>query len=402
MNQNHSTTPFGRRPLTLAQVATQAAAKTRPTDKIVHKWNVFRDICTAKGDLGVSERSLAVLDALLSFHPETALTGESLTVFPSNNHLALRAHGMAPATLRRHLAALVDAGIIIRRDSPNGKRYARKGTDGEIEKAFGFDLSPVVVRAEEFAELAEAVRAGDRALRFARERITLCRRDIAKMIAVGLEESVPGVDWLAMHDRFRALIGGIRRAADLEELERADDALAGQAVELTILLEDHVNLQNISANESQNEQHKQNSNTNPPIESEPGLPISRAAPSQPTETAAASPNLFPLRMILDACPDLHDYAKSGIGSWRDLLATVATIRPMLGISPSAWQEALEVMGENQAAVVVAAILQRAEAIASPGGYLRDLTRRARAGEFSSGPMIMALLSGRRKATKMRA
>ena len=93
--------------------------------------------------IGVSERALAVLDALLSFHPETALSGEGLIVFPSNQQLALRAHGMPPATLRRHLAALVDCGLIIRRDSPNGKRFARKGQGGAIEMAFGFDLSPL-------------------------------------------------------------------------------------------------------------------------------------------------------------------------------------------------------------------------------------------------------------------
>ena len=188
MDQHLSTTPFGRRSLTLAHVATQATAKARPPDKAVHKWQVFRAICTAKAKVGVSERALAVLDALLSFHPETTLSGDGLIVFPSNQQLALRAHGMAPATLRRHLAALVDCGLIIRRDSPNGKRFARKGQGGTIEMAFGFDLSPLVARAEQFEAWAEDVRAEERALRLVRERITLCRRDIAKMIATGVEE----------------------------------------------------------------------------------------------------------------------------------------------------------------------------------------------------------------------
>ena len=143
MQPHSSTTPFGRRSLTLAHVANQAVAKARPPEKAVHKWQVFRAICTAKARVGASERALAVLDALLSFHPETTLSGEGLIVFPSNQQLALRAHGMAPATLRRHLAALVDCGLIIRRDSPNGKRFARKGQGGAIEMAFGFDLSPL-------------------------------------------------------------------------------------------------------------------------------------------------------------------------------------------------------------------------------------------------------------------
>ncbi|WP_222598009.1 plasmid replication protein RepC, partial [Neisseria gonorrhoeae] len=147
--------PFGRRSLTLAHVSSQMVATARLPEKIVHKWKIFHAICTARPRLGVSERSLSVLDALLTFHPETALTGEDdLIVFPSNHQLSLRAHGMPASTLRRHLAVLVDAGLIVRRDSPNGKRYARKGRAGEIELAFGFDLSPLVVRSEEFENLA--------------------------------------------------------------------------------------------------------------------------------------------------------------------------------------------------------------------------------------------------------
>src|ERR1700721_585583 len=191
--QSHTpTTPFGRRTLTLAHVAVQMLTSARPPDKVVHKWQVFRAICTARPKLGVSERALAVLNALLSFHPETTLAGEEeLIVFPSNQQLCLRTHGMPASTLRRLLAVLVDSGLIVRRDSPNGKRYARKGRGGEIKLAFGFDLAPLVVRAEEFERLAEEIEAEVRAVRVAKERITLCPRDIAKMIATGIEEGVP-------------------------------------------------------------------------------------------------------------------------------------------------------------------------------------------------------------------
>ena len=132
---------------------------------------------------------MAVLNALISFYPDTTLTGEDdLIVFPSNEQLCLRTHGMPASTLRRQLAALVDAGLIVRRDSPNGKRYARKGRGGEIKLAFGFDLAPLVVRAEEFEGMAREIEAEIRAIKLAKERITLCRRDIAKMIATGIEE----------------------------------------------------------------------------------------------------------------------------------------------------------------------------------------------------------------------
>ncbi|MDB5525148.1 MAG: replication protein, partial [Rhizobium sp.] len=44
-----------------------------------------------------------------------------------------------------------------------------------------------------------------------------------------------------------------------------------------------------------------------------------------------------------------------------------------------------------AATVMACILERGGHINSAGGYLRNLTDRARKGEFGLGPMLMALL-----------
>ena len=398
MEPHTPTTPFGRQSLTLAHVATQIAAASRPPEKVVHKWKIFQAICRARPSLGVTERALSVLNALLTFHPETALTGEDdLVVFPSNQLLSLRAHGMPASTLRRHLAVLVDAGLIVRRDSPNGKRYARKGASGEIELAFGFDLSPLVVRSEEFENLAAAVEAEARAIKLARERITLCRRDIAKMIATGIEEGVPTcrggqgpADWAEVHAGFRSIVEGIPRTATRIQLEAAAEELSQLADDVLNLLESHVKTQDMSANESRSERHIQNSNPDPLIDLEPGFRGSRAARAVPEpETPRVAETAYPLGMVMNACPDIADYAKGGISSWRDLLATAAVVRSMLGISPSAWEEAQTVMGEMQAAVVVACILQRGAAIRSAGGYLRGLTEKARAGEFSLGPILMS-------------
>jgi replication initiation protein RepC len=391
MVERITTTPFGRRPLSLAMVASQVAAKARPPNTTVHKWQVFRTICESKAMIGISDRSLAVLNALLTFHPETALTSDDdLIVFPSNDQLALRAHGMPATTLRRHLAALVDCGLVIRRDSPNGKRYARKGEGGVIETAFGFDLTPLVARAAEFERLAGEVQADRRALALVRERITLYRRDVAKMIAAGLEEDVPA-DWRAFHSTYLGLVSRIPRTATRLELEPLAEELGHLADAIRKVLENHVNTQNPDANESRFERHIQNSNPDH-IESEPGFPESQGATAEPHLEKSRTPQRsFPLGMVLEACPDIADYARHGITSWRDFVATAGLVRSALGISPSAWEEARNVLGDEDAAVVVAAILQKGEAIKSPGGYLRSLTEKARGGAFSLGPVLIALL-----------
>jgi replication initiation protein RepC len=405
MQSHQPTTPFGRRSLTLAHVATQMAASARSPDKVVHKWKVFKAICVARPRIGVSERALAVLNALISFYPDTTLTGEDdLIVFPSNELLCLRTHGMPASTLRRQLAALVDAGLIVRRDSPNGKRYARKGRGGEIKFAFGFDLAPLVVRAEEFEDIAQEIEAENRAAKLAKERITLCRRDIAKMIATGVEEGVPtcGVgqgpaSWEELHAIFRGLVEGVARTASREELESAADALSIFADDVLNLLGNRIKTTNTGGNESLDERHKQNSNPDSLIELEPSLRKGRAAWAELNpRTSAVTERTYPLGMVLSACPDIVDYAKGGIANWRDFLATAAVVRPMLGISPSAWEEARTVMGEAEAAVVVACLLQRSSTIQSAGGYLRELTRKAGKGEFSLGPILMAQINAKNR------
>jgi replication initiation protein RepC len=426
--QTRPTTPFGRRSLSLAMVASQTAteefaAKPGASETVVHKWRLFRALTEAKEPLGVTDRALSVLHALLSFHQETALTlsandwkpaergyaGGGIVVFPSNKELSIRAHGMAPATLRRHLACLVDAGLIIRRDSPNGKRFARKGQGGAIEDAFGFDLAPLVARSSEIENLAEEVRAENRAIALLREKITLTRRDIVKMIETGLEEDVSG-DWDGAHQRYAALSGRYGRGLSHGDLEALAGELAGLAAEIHKLLEAHVKAQNMSGNESQTERHIQNQTTNI-SDLEPSLQEGRADPSEPNleegrdsierrpEIASDRPKpqlrAYPLGMVLDACPDIVDYGKGGeISSWRDLAAAAAIVRSALGVSPDAWAQALEVLGEHDASIVIAAILQRGDEIKSAGGYLRVLTEKARAGEFSLGPVLMALLRGK--------
>ena len=398
MQTHIATTPFGRRPMSLAMLAVQKEADEIPEGKTVDKWQVYRDLCEGKSVIGVTDRSLAILAALLSFHPDSELSEEGgLIVFPSNKQLALRAHGMSDTTLRRHLAALVGCGLIIRRDSPNGKRYARKGREGGFEDAFGFSLAPILARADEFARAAETVRAENKALRQMRERITLLRRDIGKLIETALDERIPG-DWMSLWRRFRQIVETIPRRATIDTLSPIFDSLAAIRNDIDISLEQHLKTQNPDGNESHSGRHQSNSNTNINIEFVPASKTSRGS----AEPAGDMPELsksYPLGLVLKACPEIIEYAVDGIHSWRDFMAVTAQVRGYLGISPSAYTDALEVMGQETTAIVIACILDRAQHINSAGGYLRALTEKAREGEFSAGPMLMAALRTSREPVR---
>jgi len=224
------------------------------------------------------------------------------------------------------------------------------------------------------------------------------------MIETGIEEGVPG-NWGTVQQAYQAIIGRLPRTAHRQVLETVADELDELWDEIRGVLESFVESMNPSANESQDERHIQNSKPEAKSESEPGSRKSReeSGSTRETDNVRSLPRReLPLGIVLDACPNMLWLVKGGGGirSWRDFLAAAETARPVLGISASAWEDAKVAIGEQQAAITLAAIHQRVDQIKSPGGYLRSLTERAREGKFSTWPMIMALLRAKLDAAKI--
>ena len=378
----------------------EASVPARP----VNKWELLRELSKAQAAFGVSERDLTVLQGLLSFFPDDALGGNAeMVVFPSNKAICERLNGMPCSTMRRHLARLVEAGLLQRRDSPNGKRYVRK--HGEERVAFGFDLSPLYCQSEEIARAAEAVREAEERVRRLREVVSLMRRDLAALAEFG-DEMQPGLGfWDQLRDRAALTARALRRKLSVEDLAayRADlEALLDQARNII----DGPETEEMNTNDAQSERHHHNSNKES-IDLEPALEKSGAAAGVPdvdTNEPVADVDeqdtrhlpKIPLHLVIAACPSLKTFYQGEIRHWHQLFDAACHVRPAMGISASAWEEAQRFMGPEQASIVVAAMLERFADIRSPGGYLRALTAKAAAGEFSCGPMVMALI-GRRNA-----
>ena len=378
----------------------EASVPARP----VNKWELLRELSKAQAAFGVSERDLTVLQGLLSFFPDDALGGNAeMVVFPSNKAICERLNGMPCSTMRRHLARLVEAGLLQRRDSPNGKRYVRK--HGEDRVAFGFDLSPLYCQSEEIARAAEAVREAEERVRRLREVVSLMRRDLAALAEFG-DEMQPGLGfWDQLRDKAALTARALRRKLSIEDLAayRADlEALLDQARNII----DGPETEEMNTNDAQSERHHHNSNKES-IDFEPALEKSGAAAGVPdvdTNEPVADVDeqdtrhlpKIPLHLVIAACPSLKTFYQGEIRHWHQLFDAACHVRPAMGISASAWEEAQRFMGPEQASIVVAAMLERFADIRSPGGYLRALTAKAAAGEFSCGPMVMALI-GRRSA-----
>ena len=81
--------------------------------------------------------------------------------------------------------------------------------------------------------MAESRARRGTAFRLARERISACRRDIIKMIAVA-------GDWQSFHALFRPIVERMPRTPTHDELEPTAEELGLLAEELTNRVEDHV------------------------------------------------------------------------------------------------------------------------------------------------------------------
>lgn len=401
--QHLSLTPFGRQPLTAGLLAARALAAPPPAPAggnltSIDKWSLFNDLRAARDHFGVTDRDLGVLYALLTFLPAKALAAEAdLLVFPSNASLSDRAHGMAESTLRRHLAALVKAGLIWRHDSPNGKRYAARDRSGAIVAAFGFDLRPLLARATDIATAAEAARSQTLTLRRLREQLVLRLRDAAKLLTYG-QEATPAADWPAIEARLAPLRRALRRHLAEPELlsllDQSGDILASiEQMLLSSAEETHGAAAHFGRHHTNSKEDS--SDFEPcPEQGRAATEASEPDTAAPPDTSHSAQPSLPLYLVVKACPDLEPYAKGQIATWRDLLAAAGFVRGMMGVSASAWEEAQHVMGPETAAIVLAAMLQRIASISNPGGYLRALSAKAATGSFTPGPMIMALLNDR--------
>ncbi|WP_058634034.1 plasmid replication protein RepC [Aureimonas ureilytica] len=442
MIEIHWNSPFGARPLSAALIRREdgvrraqarlredgACAGETSAEEGPDKWALLRALTEARARFGLSDRTIAVLEALVSCHAGKRIDpARPQIVFPSNRELSLRTRGMADATLRRHLASLIEAGLLLRRDSPNGKRYRRRDVE-QGDEAFGFDLSPFALSADVIQAAAEAARAEARAIRHIKTDISLCRRDIRKILDAALSEGRAG-DWTALEQRWIDIIRPLARNASVAELtarlrECADLRIQAETRYLSSLSE-----QEMSGNDARNERHYQNSKTESHTESsiekrneenpdgglrsdkETGLDAD-PAPRAPTQSTGKTRSLSEapawkgrsltsrsdaarldepdIATVLEICPSLSDYSTGPIRSPGELEAVADRVRGFLGISRDAYRSAQSAMGPFQAAVTIAALLERAEHIRSPGGYLRALTHKAATKGFRLGPMLEAL------------
>ena len=116
---------------------------------------------------------------------------------------------------------LIELGLITMKDSPNGKRYGRRDARGRIVEAYGFDLSPLAARYQEFVQLAEEGRAERETMGRLRRRATIARKGIVQILETARDYDLTGEEWPMLEREARAIV------QELKRVERSEDMEAG-------------------------------------------------------------------------------------------------------------------------------------------------------------------------------
>lgn len=314
--------------------------------------------------------------------------------------------GLSPARVKALNRTLYEAGIFILRDSETGKRYGRRGPDGRIVEAYGFDLSPLAVRHTEFIRLAAEARLERDRMRALKKRATIARRAIRQVGETldGLGPLPPG--WPQLAADTALLVASIRRAATSAALTPVAQALESRKLEAEAWLREASNIVKNNPEGLADEPHT--ISTNKPIDpkdtvvagndSSCGAAASENTPFPTSETfpnnqeqsqpAAAGP-FAPVERIrpaelLDLAPRLAAHVLPTHPDWRDLVdAAGAGLCHDLGVSKSLWGEACLTLGREVAAVALALVSTKpAEYFTrGAGGYFAAMVKRAKKGEL---------------------
>jgi len=138
----------------------------------------FKD---AEPYLGLPAHSYKLVDWLVRFtKPQDWEEGSRPIAWPEARRQA-EFLGVSPRAVQLLNRTLQEAGIFVMRDDPQGRRYGyRDPKTGRITKAFGFDLSLLMERHEEFKKIAVEAQIERNRMKKLRQQKTLARKAIAR------------------------------------------------------------------------------------------------------------------------------------------------------------------------------------------------------------------------------
>ena len=384
--------------------------------------------------LGLSPRLVHAVDWLFRFtQPQDWGRGGRPIVWPSAS-MQQEALGLSSSQAKAINRALIEAGVLTMRDSPNGKRYGVRDRAGRITEAYGFDLAPIAARHAEFVRLAEEAREERAEMGRLRRRATVARKGIVQILETAGEYGLQGEDWTSLArdaGRLARALRTVERPAEMllgvESLERRQRA-ARERLE-TLLAATWVGPAEAVDSDPLGPENRPHQDTyKPSLNPQADTVIAaegcsapagsavpgEAPPEQPAGPQAAKP-AAPVRIdgtvlrlstdeLVRLAPRLRSYLTTPTPAWPDVVDAADWLRGELGVSKSLWGEACLAMGREEAAIAVAIVSAKPAGHfrSSPGGYFHGMVAKAKAGELNLARTIWGLRTRDRQAGEGRS
>jgi replication initiation protein RepC len=376
--------------------------------------------------LGLSPRLVHAVDWLFRFtQPQDWGRGGRPIVWPSAS-MQQEALGLSPSQVKAINRALIEAGVLTMRDSPNGKRYGVRDRAGLITEAYGFDLAPIAARHAEFVHLAEAARVERAEMGRLRRRATVARKGIVQILETAAEYGLQGEDWTGLARDLASLARALRtvkRPAEMllgvESLERRQRAACERLEALLAVTRagpseavdsdpmgpenrPHQNTYKLNLNPQADTviAHERCNAESAPGEATPELPASpQAAKAEKPERTEGTVLRLSTDELVRLAPRLRPYLTTPVPTWPAVVDAADWLRGELGVSKSLWAEACLVLGREEAAIAVAIVSAKPSGHfrSSPGGYFHGMVARAKAGELNLARTIWGLRARHRQA-----
>jgi replication initiation protein RepC len=348
--------------------------------------------------IGLRPARLAVLNYIIGRTRASDWTSPHREpVFFGAQDLAAVELGKTARQLRTDEAALAKLGLIVKRVAANGARFGRAG--------LGLILTPLIARLEEFIALRDRLRAERKHLRALRDlrslRLRHMKRAISSLPSSVIEDpevadilasfaSWPRSDALSRLGLDR-LTAHLQASSDL--CNRIDDWFEKHGLSSGEPAENFRPFIQNTKEEIQNVEEPSAVDNSARCEevAESELPPSLPCPVSPTLTPETLYDIAGdgLRMMLDARREQSRPLRD-----RDIIEAAWQLLPMLDIHPSVWFEGQSILGDHGSALclllVDAGRDHPTNPVRNPGGLMRDLTRRAKAGSLDFDASIAAL------------
>jgi replication initiation protein RepC len=308
---------------------------------------------------------------------------------------------LSPARVKALNRALFEAGIFVLRDNEQGKRYGRRGPDGRIIEAYGFDLSPLALRHDEFIRVAAEAKVERDKMRRLRSRVTFARRSIRQ---AGEEIASLGLiidGWAEMEAQTADLVTAARRAEHSDELVVIVQAIERRKTEVDKWLEDATKPVNPDPVGLENEPHNTDTNLkdNPyrdTVVARQEIVGAAGADHKPPSPAPAAPiepglTVKPAQLV-ELAPRLQRYVTGDRIGWSEIVTAAEWLAGELGVSVTLWRHACLIMGRERAAVALALVSAKDQGhfARSSGAYFAGMVKKHEAGGLNLAGSLWAL------------